>query len=172
MNIVKVISTKLQESKRFIKFVNMGKDDIQECNTIQPHGIDSNPVKDMVALYAKTSEVGKPVIVGYVNENQVAEIGGSRLYSTDSDGVEQIAIYMRADGTAEIGGDADFLAGFNDLKAGFDELVGDVRTLTTAHNLHMHPTAATGPPSPPTVTVPVATTASIDAAKIASLKCP
>lgn len=170
MNIVKVISTKLQESKRFVKFLKMGKDDVQECNVAQPFGVDSSPVKDMTAIYAETGEIGNPVIIGYINTNQAAEVGGHRIFSTDSDGVEQIAIYLRANGIAEIGGDADFLARFNELKDGFDTLRSDHNTLVTIFNAHLHPVVGANTGFP-TVTGSQST-ASIDSAKIDSLKCP
>jgi hypothetical protein len=65
----------------------------------------------------------------------------------------------------------DFAARFNELKAGFDELKTDFNDLVTAYNSHQHPTAAVGPPSPPTVSGS-SSTASIDDAKIEEIELP
>lgn len=167
---VKVISNLVNEAKRLVKFVRLGADDVQECNVVQPHGFDSSPVKDMVAIYGDTSEIGRPVILGYINPNQLAEVGGTRIFSTDSNGTEKIAIYLRASGRAEIGGDADFLARFSELKDGFDTLKADHNALVTIFNAHLHPVvgASTGFP---TITGSQSS-ASIDAAKINELLCP
>ncbi len=165
MNIVKTISTSLKDSKRFIKFLRLGKKDVQECNESMPYGFDSNPVKDMVAIYSKTSMIGEPVVIGYINKNQIADVGESRMFSTDSDGGLQTYIHLKNDGNMEIGGDADFMVRFNKLKDGFDQLKNDF-------NGHIHTTTATvaigpvGVISPPTVS----SSASIDASKIEEIK--
>lgn len=46
----------------------------------------------------------------------------------------------------------DYAVRYLELKSAFDELKQDFNDLVTAYNSHMHPTAATGSPSPPTVT--------------------
>jgi hypothetical protein len=51
----------------------MGKSDVRECIEVSPYGIDSNPIKDMIALYGPTGENGKDVIIGYLNKNRTAE---------------------------------------------------------------------------------------------------
>jgi len=66
----------------------------------------------------------------------------------------------------------DYMARFNELKAGFDELKSDYNNFVTAtYNLHQHPTAAAGPPTPPTITGS-SSTASIDNAKIDDIEVP
>jgi len=186
-NIVKVISSIIESGVRSVKILRFGKDDIQEVRQISPHGIDSNPVKDLVALYMETGEKGKTVVVGYINKNQVAEVGETRLYGTNDQGVEQNFIHLKddgeidiavvgqnsfklkPDGTIEVLGDADFMVRFGPLQAGFNTLVSDHNILLGAYNIHVHPTAPTGPVSPPSVTA-FSSTASIDASKIAEIK--
>jgi hypothetical protein len=160
MSFVKKISAEVDAlTRRVVKFVRYGKKDIQTSLQVAPHGIDSNPVKDLIALYADTGEKGKTVLVGYLNKNVLAAVGETRLYSTDADGALQTFIWLKADGTMELGGNAKHLARFED----FNNFV------TTVFNAHMHPTAGTGAPSPPTLTG-TASTASIDSSKIDEIK--
>lgn len=130
LNIVKVISTRVVDSFRNIKFLRMGKSDVQETEQIGPHGFDSNPVKDMAAVYAPTLQQGEPVILGYINKKQLdLEPGESLMFATDENGVLQTWIRMRADGTMEVAGDADFMVRFNPLKSVIDEMQNDIGTL-------------------------------------------
>jgi hypothetical protein len=169
-NFVKTISTELDNlQRRVVKFLRYGKSDVQTSLQVVPHGIDSNPVKDLIALYAETGEKGKTVIVGYLNKNVLAAIGETRLYSTDADGALKTFLWLKANGTMELGGSAKNLARFQELKSGFDTLKTDFNNFVTAYNSHMHPTAGTGAPSPPTVTG-TSSTASIDSAKIDEIK--
>jgi len=152
LNVVKVISTSISQLRRLIKFYRLGNSDVRENYEIGPYGVDSNPVKDMVAIYAETAVKGKAVIIGYVNKNQMADVGELRLYSTDADGVEQFFVWFKNNGTLEVGGNSDNMVRYSELKLAFDELKTDLNNLVTAYNAHQHPTAAPGPPSPPTVT--------------------
>jgi hypothetical protein len=176
MTAVKVISTAIESGVRFIKYLRFGRSDVQESREAMPWGIDSNPIENAVAIYAPTGEKGKAVIIGYINRQQLADVGENRIYSTDSSGEESFYLHFKNDGTAEFGGDADFLARFNELKAGFDELKSDFNSLVTAYNSHIHITTATvgATPTPgvisPTTSTGSTSTASIDAAKINEIK--
>ena len=150
----------------------MGKSDVQETEQIGPHGFDSNPVKDMVAIYAPTLQQGEPVILGYINKNHFElDPGESVMYSTNNDGDPQTHIKMLIDGTMEIGGDADFMVRFNELKTGFDQLKTDFNNHLTNYNTHVHPGVVVGPGSSavtPSVSTP--SSASIDNSKIEEIK--
>ncbi len=151
MQAVKIISTSFDNfNRRIIKFLRMGKSDVQTAFDASPFGIDSNPVKDWVAIYSPTSEVGKTVIIGYIKRDQLAAVGETRLYSTDTNGALKFYAWLRNNGTLELGGNAKNLARYQELKTGFDQLKADHNDLVTAFNTHMHATAATGPPSTPT----------------------
>ena len=164
--ISKVISTSITNSKRLVKFLGFGKNDVQEKNESAPFGIDSNPVKDMVAIMVPSSEIGREIVIGYINTNQLAGVGETRLFSTNESGVIQIAIHLKNDGTIEIGGNNDNLVRFTELKAGFEQLKSDFNSLVNLYNLHVH--AGTGVP---TISVSTPSTASINASKINELKC-
>ena len=139
----------------------MGRKDVQTPLESSPASIDSNPVKDLIAVYAKTGEIGKDVIIGYINKNQKALKGEIRLYATDNDGVEQSFFWVRKDGNIEINGDDDNMARFSELKIGFDKLKSDFNAFLT----HVHGVAGT-PPAPPAIP----STASIDSSKIDEVK--
>lgn len=171
---VKVNSTSLDKiARRLVKVLGMGLVDVQVVKEAAPFGIDSNPLDNMIAICAETSKSGKPVIIGYINKDQKAGKGEMRIFSKNSAGEEQTYIWLKSDGTIEIGGSDNHMVQFEELKNGFDELRGDLNDLISAFNAHMHPTAGTGPPSPPTpgTGIPATpSTASIDDAKLDDVK--
>ena len=121
--IIKVISSQIDSTgRRLIKSLGWGADDVQETLNVAPFGDDSCPVKDMVAIYATTSDIGNPVVIGYVNKNQ---------------------IHLKNDGTAEFGGNTDFMVRYSELEVGFNALKSDFNSLVTSYNSHIHITTAT-----------------------------
>lgn len=172
MNLTKVISAAKDDLSRLVvKVLRMGRSDVQTGIAAQPYGVDSNPIADMVAVYSKTGENGKAVIVGYLNKNQVAGPGELRLFSTDGNGAEVMYAWLRSDGTMELGGDTDFMARFSELKAGFDQLKSDFNSHVNTFNAHVHPGVTAGAGSTAVTATPgTASAASIDAAKIDEIK--
>ena len=144
INIVKILSSRVNAGKRLVKFLRMGTDDIQENYTSAPYGVDSHPIKNMTAVYAQTGVKGESVIIGYINKNQVAEIGELRLFSTDSDGNIQATVFFRNDGNLEVNGNSDNMVRYSELKAGFDQLKADFNSFVTTYNTHVHPSPAGG----------------------------
>lgn len=100
----KVRSTILKKGERIIKVLQYGAKTVAE---ISPFGDDSNPVENMSALYADTAETGEPVIIGYINTNQLAAVGEKRIFSLKADKTLSAFIWLKNDGTMQIGGDAD-----------------------------------------------------------------
>jgi hypothetical protein len=175
MNIVKIISTSFDELGRLLpKFQRMGLNDVQETVSSAPHGIDSNPVKDMIAIYSPTSVKGEAVVIGYLNKDCISDIGETRVFSTDENGELQTYIHLKNDGDIHFGGDTGNLTRFQELESGFNQLKSDFNSLVSAFNSHVHATAATGPPSPPTpvpsVIPAITSSASIVNAKIDEFK--
>ena len=171
MNIVKVLSTRISETKRLIKFLRYGKSDVQENYEVAPFGVDANPTKDMIAIYSKTDEIGNSVILGYINKNQLAEIGENRIYSTDADGVLSFYLHLKNDGTANFGGDTDFMVRYSELESAFNELKDDFNTLVNTFNTHVHPGVTSGGASTsPTPTSGTTSSADISGAKIEEIK--
>ena len=175
--LVKTLSTSLDKLKRLVvKFQRYGLNDIQTSNSAQPFGLDGNPVKNMVAVYSQTDEIGKTVIIGYFNPDSLAEVGGNRLYSTDASGKVKSLIYLRAQGDIEINGSADNMVRFSELEKAYNELRSDFNSHIGTYNGHIHLTTATvgSTPTPgiiaPTQSQGTPSTASIAAAKIDNVK--
>ncbi len=97
---------------------------MQTAAVAAPYGIDSNPIKDMVAIYSSTIQQGEPVIIGYINRNSIAEVGGLRMYSTNAGGQEQVYIYLRASGKIELAGNTDNVVRWIPLNAAEQQMVG------------------------------------------------
>ncbi len=132
MNITKVISTSLDSVKRRItKVLKHGKNNVVTGLESAPYGIDSNPIADMRAIYSITEDTGKKVIIGYINKNQLASVGENRIYSTDSDGALKFFIWLKNDGTCELGGDTDNAVRYSPLNTGLQQLVSDLQAQLT-----------------------------------------
>lgn len=177
INLIKIISTEKDNLARLVvKFLRFGKGDVLTAKHSAPYGVDSNPIADMVAVYSTTKERGKGVVVGYINKNQLAEVGELRLFSTDSNGNEQFYTWLKNDGTMEIGGDTDNMVRFSELKTAFDELKNDFNTFVNTYNSHIHVTTATvgATPTPGVISATVSTgtptAADINPAKIDEIK--
>lgn len=171
--VTKTISTEIDKLKRLIqKVVRLGKDDIQTAPVAAPYGIDSNAVKDMVAIYAESSVKGENVIIGYLNTNCKAEVGGMRIFSTDATGSETFYVYLRSTNNLELGGNSRHLARFEELQTAFNELNNKFNALVTAYNGHTHPYINVLAPATtsPTATVGQPSVANIAPAKIDNIK--
>lgn len=140
--------------RRIVKIRTLGKN-VETGFEASPYGTDSNPIAGMRAIYADTEQKGKQIVIGYINTNQLAAPGEHRIYATDAIGNLKLAIWLKADGTIEIGGNSKHMTRFEDLLTGFNQLKADF-------NAHVHSSNGT----PPTIS----STASIAAAKINEIK--
>ncbi|PXX26291.1 hypothetical protein C7967_11553 [Thalassospira sp. 11-3] len=102
----------LDAGKRILKIVEFGPKTTKEC---APFGEDSAPLKDMVAIHARTTESGESVVIGYINKDQLANPGEKRMYSLKPDGSLSFDIYLKNDGTVEIGGNGHHLVKYAPL---------------------------------------------------------
>lgn len=176
ISIVKILSSTTDSlSRRIVKFLRLGNSDVQERPIASPFGFDFVPPKNTVAVYAKTMDEGKPVIIGFIHKHAFSTLkaGESRMFSIDTN--DNIAAYINAlqTGILELNGNSDFLVRYNELKAGFDELRSDVNSLIADYNGHTHAGVQPGGG----VTSPIAVTlgpssASIVTSKINTIKCP
>lgn len=171
MNLVKVISTNTNDLKqRLIKVLRMGRSDVQTPIQSTPYGFDSNPVKDMIAVYSKTETDGSTVIIGYLNKNSIAAIGEVRLFSTDENGVEKFYTWLKNDGTIEIGGNQNFAVKFNELKTEFNKLKQSHNDLLTEYKTHVHTGGTLSGSTGATVSTQLPNTSNIDNAKNDKIK--
>ena len=172
LNFVKIISSEKDSlARRVIKFFRYGNSDVQTAIESAPHGIDSVPFKDLVGVYAKTSSSGKTALIGYLIKDRLADVGETRLFSTDEQGGLQTYIWLKNDATIEIGGGTDNMVRFSELETAFNQLKQDFNTFVTAtYNTHTHISAA--PASPTATPLPVGTSSSADisGAKIDEIK--
>ncbi len=116
-----------QAAKAFIKVLRYGKNDVQTALPAMPWGIDSKPVKNELAIYAKTGNNAEPVIIGYIKNFEGAE-GETRIYATDTDGNDVFDIKLKGDGTCEIGGDSDNMVRYSDLNNELQSFVSNLNT--------------------------------------------
>lgn len=118
-----VDSTSTEDGMRMIKVDQFGAKEPYEC---APFGFDSNPVKDMIAVYADTSETGEPIIIGYINENQLADVGELRLYNSNKS-----YIWLKNDDTIELNGDSRTIVAFIDLKTELENTINKLNVELT-----------------------------------------
>jgi hypothetical protein len=183
--------TDVKEDFRQFVINCLGENDRRKYFVISEFGSDYNAPDETKVLTADSQNKDNKFTLGFLNGLKFDDLekGEKAIFSTSEDGSGIVAkivfrntgdmeinkdlsngnILIKADGTIEFNGNADTLVGFTDLKTGFDQLKTDFNNLVTAYNSHMHPTAGTGPPSPPTMPG-TSSTASIDASEKENLK--
>lgn len=102
----------LQAGRRILKVEQY---DVKTADQVSSFGDDSSPLPNMTAIYAKTSNISDNIIIGYINTNQISEMGEKRLFSLRNNGELSFSLHLKNDGTCEIGGDADFMVRYNAL---------------------------------------------------------
>lgn len=143
MILSKHISSVIQKGRRIVKVLCFGKSDVRTAYEVAPYGTDSQAPKDTIAIYADTSNNGERIVVGYINKQQLAQVGEHRTFSTDQNGEMKFYIWQKNDGTCEIGGDADHMVRYSKLEEAFNELKQDFNNLVSTFNSHIHTTTAT-----------------------------
>lgn len=111
----KVKDSIVELGKRILKVEQYGA---KTAKVASDYGDDSQPLKNMTAIYAETAVNSEPIIVGYINTQQIAKEGEKRLYSQTPQGSLSFDIYLKNDGTCEIGGNIDNAVRFTPLNNG------------------------------------------------------
>jgi hypothetical protein len=151
IGVAKIISTSLVAGRRLVKILFRGKlingrGDIRTPVQAAPFGFDSNPTEGKRVLYAKSGRDGKYYVIGVLNTELLAEIGETRLFSTDSEGANKFNLWLRASGEALIGTSnapddyTNFMVKYNELATEFNKLKTDFNDLVTKYNAHTHVT--------------------------------
>jgi len=117
--LAKISQTYIEKGKRILKFLQFGAKTSHES---MPFGYDGNPLKDTVAIHSSTSANGENVIIGYINENQLANIGEVRLYSLDSKKSIKSVLWLKNDGTIELNGNTYCLTKYEPLESSIKQL--------------------------------------------------
>ena len=112
----KVDSTSINNlGKRIIKFFEFGAKTASES---LPFGLDTNPIKGMTAIHAKSTNDAESVIIGYVDTDKLAESGESRFFAKDSSGQVVSFVWLKANGNIELNGNDYSAVRFENLKTG------------------------------------------------------
>ena len=98
---------------RILQVMGISLSTADEC---LPFGEDGQPLPNTIAIYAKTSNIAEPVILGYINKSQLAAAGEKRAYSLRPDGSLSFYTWLKNDGTMLIGGDTDNLVRYTPLE--------------------------------------------------------
>lgn len=176
ISIVQILSSSRDSiGRRIAKFLRLGKSDVQERPISGPFGFDFVPPKNTIAVYAKTMDEGKPVIIGFIHKHALSTLdsGESRMFSLDSNNDIAAFINAKKTGILELNGNSDFLVRYNELKQGFDELRSDFNSLILDYNGHTHGGVSPGGGTTAPIVVPLSqSSASIVTSKVNSIKCP
>lgn len=170
MSIASVIGNSIVNQFRRIKTQSFS---VEEGYQVTPFGFDSKPIKGLKGVRGRSEK--KMLVLGYIQKavNEL-EDGDSIQFSKNGEGELTGKIISRNDDTIEILGTGDFLIRFNEMKSAFDTMKSDLNNISTQFNVHTHPTAGVGAPSPPTPVpseIPITpSTVSMDGAKHESIK--
>jgi hypothetical protein len=105
ITLTKIISNIVEAKNRIVKVLGYGKTDIRNAKQVTPFGIDSNPLKDMIAVYSPTSNDSERVVLGYLSASELfAHAGEIRIFSTDANATEKAHVWCRNTGDINIGG--------------------------------------------------------------------
>ena len=113
----KFFESAVELGKRILKVQQFGA---KSANEVSPFGVDANPIKGMTAIYAETSNNSETVVIGYINENQLANSGEVRLYSVDENKALKSFIWLKNDNTIEFNGNSYSSVRFEPLKQGIN----------------------------------------------------
>lgn len=172
INIAKIISTTINNAgERIVKVLRLGKKDVQEIHAVAPFGDDSNPPKDVRAVYMETGIKGQAVLVGYINTESEASEGERRFFAVDPNtGEVKTYIHLKNDGNLELNGNVDNAVRYQKLKDAMDQLKNDFNSFVSIYNGHIHGSPAGNTTTPTTPAID--TTFDISQSKIDNIKTP
>jgi hypothetical protein len=130
MKISKVISTIITGGRNIVKVLRLGNSDVQTGYNIQPFGIDGNIPSGYRCIFADTGNRGEKIIIGIINTNALAGIGELRLHS-ENNGSESFYIWIKNNGTCELGGNSDNAVRYSKLYNAMDKLKTDINAELT-----------------------------------------
>src|SRR5690348_10137255 len=126
--ITRTLQTLVQRGILYITVKKKGRSDTIEAANVTPFGFESNPIKNMVAIYSDTETLGDSLILGYVNKNLAAQLGESRMFSMDANGNLKMQVWCKNDGTLLLGGNADNSVRYSPLNSGLQDFKDKVNT--------------------------------------------
>lgn len=192
----KTKDTNTEETYRQFIINCLGENDRRKYFLVTSFGEDFNVPEDTRALTSESNNKDDKFVLGFLNKVKIDALnpGDKAIFSTSEDGTtieSQIVLkntgdieinngisgnanlLIKADGTMEFNGNADFIAGFTKLKEGFDALKTDYNDLVSKWNTFANAYVPGGPSTqglPPTASAGSTSTASIDDSKKDNLK--
>lgn len=118
---------------RRVKTLVFGKSYTRNPTEIAPYGYDASPIDGINSLYCDTTVNGVTVTVGYVNTQQKAATGESRIFATDSAGTFKFNVWLKSDGTVLIG-DSDVPSAYTNNLIKWTEFNSVLQAYLTAQN--------------------------------------
>ena len=94
-------SSAIENGKRILKVLQFG---VKTAKESSPFGFDSQAPEGYTAIYAESASKEEAVVVGYINKEQLAEVGESRMYALGSNGELGGFVYCKGDGTVGLNG--------------------------------------------------------------------
>lgn len=135
------LSAEIKEAYRIVKGIFFGDVDTRTAYELSPFGIDSNPsLKDVITVYATTSNIEEPVIIGYLFKGKLEGVapGETRIFSAKENGELGAFMWCKNDGNLLLQGDDDNAVRYSKLETAFNELRADFNSLVSTYNGHTH----------------------------------
>lgn len=117
--LAKYFSSIIENGKRIIKSKGIGGS-VMTTKEVGPFGFDAQPPEGWTAIYADTTNADESVIIGYINKNQLAGIGESRMYSVDAQGEVMATILCDASGRISLNGNQYSSVRYEPLETGLN----------------------------------------------------
>ncbi|AGF91185.1 structural protein [Cellulophaga phage phi47:1] len=155
--------------KNYNKILKVTEHGTKTPDVASSFGDDSSPLKDMVAIFAKTQVSGEDVVIGYLNQHQIAEAGEKRIFSVNQDNTLSAEIHLKSDNQIVINKGEDWAVKYSELEKSFNQLRDDLNTIVSRYNSHVH-SAPNGASTP--LPLAQASTVTIDAAKSSDIRLP
>ena len=178
-NLIKISSTKIGQypgDTTGDSIIATLKGSAEKGETAQVHGqsgIIGNPPKGAKGLRVRIGSLD--IIISSLNYgvSLPANPGETKIYSTDSDGVEKSVINLKDDGTIEINGNTDNAVSYQDLKDALDNFKTSIDS-SIAGSITGHTHISNGPAvtTAPGVGSAPSTTIDISGSKIDEVKFP
>jgi hypothetical protein len=151
MSIIKELLYKVKGSspgKSIVLKTNAAGDQGRETSHYQLHGISSGPTPEDVGIEVSIGTAGRVIVATHKYKLEVSVTAGeTKIFSTSADGQTlKSLIELDVSGNIKLNGDTKTFVTHAELDTA-------IQSFITALNLHTHPTAATGPPSPPTASM-------------------
>jgi hypothetical protein len=147
MEIIQVNDSRILKAFRFIKSRFFGNS--HESVQVAPFGDDSCPPNGIKGVKIRTTTDSIHVVVGYFNRNNKAKAGEKRLFSVDENGEESTFIYLKNDGTFEIGTSDGFQLKYDSVNKRLStnkDIYYELTGISLANHTHTAPGGVTGTP--------------------------